>query len=466
MNRCRAIRVLVVLVLAGALAAVGSPASLSDLSAHSLSDPVRGGPGPATSTPAPTPTATPSPAPLPDQRFGVVLHSTSTGDNQYFLDALGVYWYLDFNPDMSQVPVGTNKVPFIPVPTDSSVWTSGQVGAIESLTDPEIAALGFLTRAQLAQMAQDSPGAYWYIFGEPNRYGHITGTRFAPVFRYLATSLKTGDLTAKIVSPSILNWDFTCIGCAGYQSGEVWLKEFIAAHESRYGQKPAVDAWAIDAYPIDWVNTPNNDPAKPAFYNGQSVLHSEIAIQQIVGLRQYLDTIPEYASTPIWVTEIAVHVGYDSWKFGPGFSLVPVGKYNWDHMSEYLVQVLDWLKANASANKVERWFFYRSWRDIVNVGSDGYMGIIFFDGPQRGATLNCLGDTYRSRSLVSLRLKCDASGNTVTEGGGPIPTPTPAPTPVPTPVPSITPGGLVSAGALVAILFALRTRWRARRNVI
>ena len=66
-------------------------------------------------------------------------------------------------------------------------------------------------------------------------------------------------------------------------------------------------------------------------------------------------------------------------------------------MSNYFNEVLDWLEANAAAKKIERWFFFTTWKDIVNVGGDGYMGIIFFDGPGQGAFLNCLGETYRSR---------------------------------------------------------------------
>ena len=44
---------------------------------------------------------------------------------QYFINQLGVNWYLDFNIDMSQVPQGANKVPFIVVPIDPAVWNSG-----------------------------------------------------------------------------------------------------------------------------------------------------------------------------------------------------------------------------------------------------------------------------------------------------------------------------------------------------
>ena len=71
--------------------------------------------------------------------------------------------------------------------------------------------------------------------------------------------------------------------------------------------------------------------------------------------------------------------------------------------------MLDWLKANAESHKIERWFFFVTWKDIVNVDGDGYMGIILFDGPNRGAALNCLGQVYRASALGGPRLECDAS---------------------------------------------------------
>ena len=117
--------------------------------------------------------------------------------------------------------------------------------------------------------------------------------------------------------------------------------------------------------------------------------------------------------TPIWITEIAVHVGYDGWTFDSPIDFV--GSYHWDKMSDYLIAVLDWLEANAAANKIEKWFFFTTWKDIVNVGGDGYMGIIFFDGPNQGASLNCLGEIYRARSLGLPRLQCSAAGETIPE---------------------------------------------------
>tara|TARA_B000000460_G_C21258956_1_gene282455 strand:- start:103 stop:498 length:396 start_codon:yes stop_codon:yes gene_type:complete len=128
-------------------------------------------------------------------------------------------------------------------------------------------------------------------------------------------------------------------------------------------------------------------------------------------MRQYLDSIPEYTDMPIWITEIAVHVGYDGWVLDS--PLDPVGVYHWDKMSDYLVTILDWLDVNADANKIEKWFFFTTWKDIENVGKDGYMGIIFFEGSEEGAPLNCLGETYRAYSMSETRVKCDSYGNSI-----------------------------------------------------
>ena len=116
----------------------------------------------------------------------------------------------------------------------------------------------------------------------------------------------------------------------------------------------------------------------------------------------------------MWITEIAVHVGYDGWGWVTyPTEMAPTGVYHWDLMSDFLISVLDWLEANAVSKLIEKWFFFSSWKDIVNIGSDGYMGITFYDGPEVGASLNCLGDVYRARALGESRVQCDANGNTI-----------------------------------------------------
>jgi hypothetical protein len=265
----------------------------------------------------------------------------------------------------------------------------------------------------------------------------MTGNKWAPLFRYFATVLKAADPTAKILSPSVLNWDFTCIGCGGYQLGMDWATAFVDAYEAKYGLKPPIDVWAIDAYPIDWINTPNNDPSQLPLYvpgagpihfaGGGSSEHSSIATQQLVVMRQYLNSIG-HDSKPIWITELAVHVGYDTaWVLkttGEACNKTQVenneceigagGVYHWDKMSNYIIEVLDWLDANAETHGVEKWFFYKTYRDLINIATDGYMGISLLDDPTMGTGPNCLGETYRTRSLPATpNLKCDAVGNIV-----------------------------------------------------
>ena len=368
------------------------------------------GPGPSPPPPGATPDPTPTPRAIPpkyDDRFGVVLHSRSQSDNAYFLDQLGVRWYLDLKSDMSQVPPGASKVAYLRVPVGATEWNSEAYDGVNEMSDDELAALGVLTAKELEQMAAGSPGTSWYIFGEPNKYGFITGTRFAPMFHHLSSHIRAGDSTAKIVSPSLLNWDWTCYQLCYYEPGKDWIAGFINAYESRYGAKPDVDAWAIDTYPIDWVRTPN-----------AGVPHAQIVIDQITGLRNYLATIAEYAGTPLWITEISLHVGYDGWTQDPPGSgnFVPVGDYHWDGLSDYIIRVLDWLETNSSSKNIERWFFYKTWRDVFNASTDGFMGISFFDVPGVGATLNCLGETYRHRALGLNPVKCDATGATVPAG--------------------------------------------------
>ena len=318
-----------------------------------------------------------------------MLHS----ENQYFLEQLGVDWYHNFRSDTSNVPSGYNKLPHI------------------SASDPS----NLLSADAITSLVQSAPaGSYWYVGGEPNNpAGYVSPAAFVEVFRHYYTNIKAADPTARVTGPSILNWDFTCIGCQGFQSGESWLTQFISAYESAYnGEKPPVDVWTIDTYPIDWTNTPNNDPNQLAFYPPKAMFmpHWQIVTEQLKSMREYLDN-NGYSNTPIWITEIAVHVGYDGWQFDS--PLDPVGSYHWDKMSDFLNSVLDWLEANAAGHNIERWFFFKSWKDIVNVGNDGYMGIIFFDGPEVGASLNCLGEAYRARALGLSPVKCDAAGNTV-----------------------------------------------------
>ncbi|GIT15747.1 MAG: hypothetical protein CM1200mP37_3280 [Chloroflexota bacterium] len=66
----------------------------------------------------------------------------------------------------------------------------------------------------------------------------ILQKRNSPKFFFpYSQGLKSGNLSAKILGPSPLNWDFTCIGCGGYTNGRTWTKNFISAYESLYEEK-------------------------------------------------------------------------------------------------------------------------------------------------------------------------------------------------------------------------------------
>jgi len=209
------------------------------------------------------------------------------------------------------------------------------------------------------------------------------------------------------------------------------LKEFVDVYLTKYGEYPPVNVWSIDLYPLDWINQPNNDPSKLLFYQAkdQWLPHSTVATHQIVGLREYLDSIPQYEDTPIWVTEAAIHLGFQGWTYvhlstgkecttqeisNGECKTSPTGDYRWDLMSDYLNKVLDFFDANADALNIERWFFFTAWKDIWDPpASDPYMGIIFFDGPNDGANVNCLGQVYKARAMGLPPISCDSNGNVI-----------------------------------------------------
>ena len=141
---------------------------------------------------------------------------------------------------MSEVPDGFKKLPFI-----NQINPKSQINPV-------------LSEEQIASLVAAAPsGTYWYVGGEPNRTS-VNGAMFADVFHYYYSNLKKADPEAKITGPSILNWDFTCIGCPGYQQGQIWLAQFVDTYRSRYGQPPPVsrrvclDGHGNYAIPLGW----------------------------------------------------------------------------------------------------------------------------------------------------------------------------------------------------------------------
>ncbi|MFP6680398.1 MAG: glycosyl hydrolase [Dehalococcoidia bacterium] len=320
------------------------------------------------------PTTTPGPAvstsiPDIDDRFGIIASGPA---RDWQVQNLNATWFIDFNSDPGDAPPGTNKVPFIQV-------------APRSVRIPP---------ADLAVLTARAEGSYWYIGGEPNvaAQGNMTPEAFVDEFDYYATEIRLADPTAKIMGPSILNWDFTCTGCGGFTSGETWMRSFIDAYAVRHGGKsPPVDVWSIDAYPLTWDSVP--------------MTNWQLIRDQILGFRHFLTLeVPGHERTPIWVTELASHWAFSEWEIQNNALAVPdeldiETDYLWFEMEGYMNGILDWLKNEGPVNNIERWFFYKGHVDIEKSSKEGYAGIYFYEDASEGSDLNPLGKVYRDYIL-------------------------------------------------------------------
>lgn len=322
----------------------------------------------STAVVVPTPTETPTPTPTPsgDDRFGVI-DSGPNRDSR--VQSLGVKWLIDFDSDPGNTPPGVNKVPFIQVTPD----------------------LGRVPPERLADLTANSPGSVWYVGGEPNvaQQGNMSPEAFVAEFDYYSTEIRAADPTALITGPSILNWDFTCSGCGGFMSGEVWMRGFIDAYAAAHnGLAPDVDIWAIDAYPLTWDRVP--------------MTNWQVVRDQLVGFRNFLtNEVPGHADSPIWVTELASHWGYSEWVIESGLLAIPpdqdhIEDFLWDDMAGFMNGILGWLQVNGNDLNIDRWFFFKGYVDLQAPKLDGYAGIHFFSDDSTTATPNELGQLYRA----------------------------------------------------------------------
>lgn len=313
------------------------------------------------------------------------------------MDQLGVSWSIHFSANGADIPAHQHRVQFIGRVTPGQLHTAAEVDA----------------------MVQGAPaGSAWYIGGELNDpVKFVAPADYAVSFEFYRDRIKLNDPSAKILGPSMLNWWFTCFECGGYTKGSDWVPAFISAYQSQnVGAKPPVDAWLIDVYPIDWRvvagtgTVPNSDwtlmrdqligAVRPIVQSGGAYVPGIWTFYE--GMRQYLNS-QGYTDTPIWVTEMAVHWGYDDMIFPPA---TPAGNYRWDVLSVFLNDLIGWLKVNAVTYNIEKWFLFNTWVNIAEPRSDGYAGVILFNNqnsttpPVTGVTpRNCLGEIYRRHSL-------------------------------------------------------------------
>jgi hypothetical protein len=294
------------------------------------------------------------------------------------LDILEADWYLKFTADISYSAPGKSRPIYIDV-SPGATW---------------------LTPTELKAKADQIPGAVWYVSGEPNRQFSVDS--IIEGLRYYYTEIRIADPTAKITSPSVLNWDFTCIGCGGFTTGHFWMNELVVRYQELYGEGPPWDLWAIDLYPLDWWNLPNTGflPETIAQYAPNLPPESEsIPAIQLQAYREYIDSLPGKAGEPILVTELGIHWGYSEISFTPECGAgAPTGEYKPLVLRDYLSSVYNWLEDHAISHNIERWYTYTTYSDVANCRYDGYSGITLLDSPHPSAGLTDLGRWYLSRS--------------------------------------------------------------------
>ncbi|MCH7983731.1 MAG: hypothetical protein J4O01_05220 [Chloroflexi bacterium] len=119
----------------------------------------------------------------------MVAHTGEPATLNRALQQLNAAWYLNFSSAASNVPSDRSTLIYIPVIPICPVLTASEIQAI---ADPK-------------------PGPIWYMSGEPNIFYSVDD--LIEELRYYWTEIKSVVSTARITGPSILNRDFTCIGC-------------------------------------------------------------------------------------------------------------------------------------------------------------------------------------------------------------------------------------------------------------
>ncbi len=266
-------------------------------------------------------------APSVDDRFGVILAGLSDDGLPAesraadVLGVLGLHWWYAFSPGSATVP-GTHRVQMAR-PSDAPI--------------------------DLAARARGVPGSAWILGNEPNVPGQddILPEVFAAWYHDATYAIRAVDPLARFVGPNGLNWDFTCTGCGGYTSTHDWSDLFLEAYRAAYGEPPLLDAWGLHVYDVDWANPP--------------LVHTERSLAQIEGARVWLDEQPDLAGKPIWVTELGVIFGYDSYsvaQVGSATVVAPRGPWRQDAVEGFVADMVGWLTTRGAELGVERWFLY------------------------------------------------------------------------------------------------------------
>jgi hypothetical protein len=288
-----------------------------------------------------------------------------TSNDARALSLLDVTEYIDYAMTTADVPSGKRKILYVrsvsPVPV-----------------------------LEIQQAAAAAPGSVWYVLGEPNAHGSTVEDVIAGLHDTYAV-IRQADPTALITSPSILNFEFSCINCTGYPTGRSWIDQFRSEYLAIYGEEPPIDIWAIDVFPIVWPG-----PGHPVSEVFPTVRH-DIVKEQIEDYRDWIDLYPASRGKPIWITEFGLHWGFSNWDTSvPDCDTpTPAGVYETEKVKSYLREVYTWLEDNASEMNIQRWFTYSTYQDITVCRSDTANGLSLLSNNGPNGNLTEIGQFFR-----------------------------------------------------------------------
>lgn len=244
--------------------------------------------------------------------------------------------------------------------------------------------------ADLQNRVKAAPASsYWLIGNEPNVPGqdNATPADYARQYGAIRQIIRTLDPTAKMVGPNILNWNYTCNGCDGYAQADGWVTQMMQAYRQQTGREVDFEVWGIHTYGLNWSKLPLADYRQD--------------ISQVVAFRQFLNKLPAQANKPIWLTEFGVIWGYNDIRYYEDKQgnprVAPAGQFQRQALLDYVGGYADWLLANATEYRLERWFIYTNF-GLPEPYSDAFSGISLFDGAGSASRLNEFGRLYRSKA--------------------------------------------------------------------
>jgi hypothetical protein len=292
------------------------------------------------------------------ERYGVAVVNGAAEQ----VTTLGFTWFTQCCDPERELPRGTKSPRLAPI---DPVWDAATVRAL----------------------VRQFPGSYWLIGNEPNvvesspdGFGNASPEQYATALNFYARTLKGADPTAKLVGPNMLNWDFICNGCPGYPQGMAWTERMRNSYVARYGVEPPLDVWAIHTYELDWYSFPNGNAGRH--------------IDQVLGLRGWLDSFEGLAGKPIWISELGLHWAYPGIEWNDDIAS-PVGEYDYDHVEQFMTDLFGWLNANADQFHIEKWFIFPIYAAYPESFQTQWAGINLMDGPEADAPINRLGELYR-----------------------------------------------------------------------